>query len=85
LAALANSVEVATMLLDKGLGVNEGRGDGSTPLMLAARLGNRDMVKFLLNRGADKQIKNCEGHTAFDITRQAANGGVYDEINQLLQ
>lgn len=43
--------------------VNWQNNDGETPLHLAARLGNADAVKALLNCGADVRIENSHGQT----------------------
>ena len=40
---------------------------GYTPLMLAVR--NADVVRLLLKYGANKNIENASGHTAYDMAR----------------
>lgn len=49
--------------VEYGADVNE-RMNGVTPLMLAARYNHVDIVKFLLDQGADKRLKDDKGHTA---------------------
>jgi len=42
-------------------------GGGNTALHLAALLGERDVVKLLVERGADKSIKNSKGFSPVDV------------------
>ncbi|ORX79269.1 ankyrin [Anaeromyces robustus] len=42
-------------------------GGGNTALHLATLLGERDVVKLLLERGADKSIKNNKGFSPIDV------------------
>ena len=56
---------------------------GSTPLHIAASLGNYSMVKFLLNvEGIDLRIKNHKGNDAFDLAWQSGNRAVLQLIDQ---
>jgi len=43
--------------------------DGSTPLSSAAFLGRVEALKFLLEKGADPDVKNAAGDTALEATR----------------
>ena len=49
---------VVEYLLDLGLDVNVRFQDGATGMHLAAYLGHADLVRFLLQRGADKTIRD---------------------------
>ena len=40
--------------------------DGQTPLMAAAQYGHTDIVRFLLDKGADAHAKDAYGQTAVD-------------------
>ncbi|MDR3550137.1 MAG: ankyrin repeat domain-containing protein, partial [Candidatus Babeliales bacterium] len=40
---------------------------GNTPLMIAAEHSHDDIVRALLELGADKTVRNNAGHTALDI------------------
>ncbi|WP_373998322.1 ankyrin repeat domain-containing protein [Bdellovibrio bacteriovorus] len=53
--------------------VNKGNSEGKTPLMEAARHGNAETIKILLDAGADKKAKNSSGKTALDIATKAQN------------
>lgn len=41
--------------------------DGQTALHYASSCGHEEVLKFLLESGADLSIKNCDGHTAKDV------------------
>ena len=45
---------------------------GSTPLLCAARRGHLDVVRALLNAGADKTIANKYGDKPIDVARLLA-------------
>lgn len=46
---------------------------GDTALIKAVKLNNKDAVGILLMRGADSNIRNFGGHTAFDLAKQQNN------------
>ena len=74
-AALGGKTEIADMLLAHGGG--EGASDG---LVLAAQKGHLDMVKWLLDHGADPDTKNWQGKTALEL---ATEGGFEDMVKVL--
>ncbi len=49
--------------IEYGADVNE-ESNGMTPLMFAARYNKVDIIKYLLERGADKEAKDEKGYTA---------------------
>ena len=63
---------IVNILLDAGADINEPRdGDKMTPLMWAAYKGNAEMVKLLLSKGADVNLKNSKGKTALDLSKNS--------------
>jgi ankyrin repeat protein len=72
-ACIAKNVSILEILLNDGTcdvnsteGVEEGIID-MTPLHFAARTGNHEIVKLLLNNGADKARMTSDGRTAVDM------------------
>ncbi|CAL1532640.1 unnamed protein product [Lymnaea stagnalis] len=64
-AASAGHVEVARILLEHGAGINTHSNEfKESALTLACYKGHLDMVKFLLEAGADQEHKTDEMHTA---------------------
>ena len=57
--------DIATVkkLLEYGASVNE-KSNGMTPLMLAARYNHADIIKLLIEKGADVKVKDEKGITA---------------------
>lgn len=50
-----NDVEVVQFLLESGIDIDQTTEYGATPLMLAAKYGQKNLVKFLLEMGADER------------------------------
>lgn len=44
--------------------------EGDTLLIMASRHGNRENVRFLLSRGANRNLRNKQGDTALDVARR---------------
>lgn len=68
-AASGPSSAPVRLLLDLGAAVNARAPNGNTPLMQAARFGAEDSVGVLLDRGADRSLRNARNYTAADYAR----------------
>ncbi len=65
---IRNEAEVSSsatcrLLLQRGANVHHTDASGSTPLIIAARMGEPENVRLLLEHGADVNARNHEGHT----------------------
>jgi len=60
-----SAAALAALLLDGRADVNGKDSGGDPPLVAAAREGNLDMTAFLLDRGADPQLKGRNGYSAY--------------------
>ncbi|XP_050390986.1 putative ankyrin repeat protein RF_0381 [Patella vulgata] len=54
---------LSTMLLTAGCDVNSSDADGVTPLMIATRYRNTDLIKMLIQKGADVNARDKRGRT----------------------
>ncbi len=62
--AMVDSGATCRLLLQRGANVHHVDASGSTPLIIAARVGEPENVRLLLEHGADVNARNHEGHTA---------------------
>ena len=73
-AARGGYLEVVRYLIKKGASVNQvTKGMGSTALHRAAFAGNKDVVKVLLDAGANPAIQDCDHLTALDKAQMMAS------------
>ncbi len=68
-AASSPSAAPVRLLLEQGAPVDARAPNGNTPLMQAARYGHEDSVTLLLERGADRTLRNERNHDAADYAR----------------
>ena len=60
-------LEIAEYLIANGAIVDSMSPGSTTPLMMAVQSGNEQLIKLLLDKGADLKIRNVNGLTAIDI------------------
>lgn len=77
---MENKSEVASYLIEKGANVNAKDGFGMTSLMWASYNGNVELVKLLLEKGADKYVE-VKGQTALSAAEEKG----FSEIIKLLK
>lgn len=63
-AIMQNDLALVQQLVNNGADVNSRDKDGDCALMLATVYGSAEMVRFLLEEGADPDLKNHEDETA---------------------
>ena len=80
LAAQSGSESAVAAVLDGG-GLVDGSADGVTALMVAARAGNKPIVKLLLRMGADPSIK-CGAYTAAHYAQYGGDDELADLISK---
>jgi ankyrin repeat protein len=71
-AAITNRPAVIPVLAEAGVPIDATDDNGFTPLMYAATIdfGDAEVLRALLNAGADKAIRNSEGRTALAQARR---------------
>lgn len=83
-ASAGSSTAVLGELLDAGADINAQTDAGWTALMYAARdAQDLDVVLYLLNAGADPTLKNSDGQSAADVSRE--NGAMSTALFARLQ
>lgn len=76
--AIANDDwEMTRYLINNGAEVNKANPQGWTPIMTAARLGNREIIQLLVDAGADISARTEDGLTPVRI---ASNNGWTDIV-----
>jgi len=74
-AVIYSRVEMVKLLLERGVNPNTPSTDvGYTPLMQAASSANLELVKLLVNAGADLNSENQHGRTALDEAEMYTHG-----------
>ncbi len=77
-ACISGNLEELESLVREGADINVQNDKGMTPLMYVANGGYGEMVKLLLDFGADKEVENFDGHKALDLA-------ILPEITTLLK
>lgn len=81
-SAYFENINAAKALLDSGVvNINTINSSGQTALIKAVLGKSKDMVSFLLEKGADKSVKDNDGKTAYDYAVENGN----KEILKLLK
>lgn len=81
-AIICDSFDTAKKLIENEMvDLNGKNQDGNTALIIAARDGEIEMVKFLLDQGCDRTLTNDQNQTAYDC----AVGNGFTEIAELLK
>ncbi|MFD2917577.1 ankyrin repeat domain-containing protein [Psychroserpens luteus] len=71
LAVEKNSIDLLKMAVDKNIDINAKNSEGNTTLILAAmKAKDADILKFLLEQGADKSIVTYFDETAYDLAKE---------------
>ena len=65
IAISKGEIETVKQFIESGTKVNK-KLNGMTPLMYAARYNKADIIKYLLQKGADRDIKDSQGYTALN-------------------
>ncbi len=66
-ASAKGHLEVAEFLISNGATVDALSLNNTTPLMMAVQSGNEQLLKLLLDKGANLQLRNTQGLSAIDI------------------
>lgn len=74
------AVDMVRLLLEHAAYIDAASPNGTTPVMMAARYGQIDVARLLLQEGADPALRNQQGLTAIDFARQAGRDGLVQDI-----
>lgn len=75
---------VAAFLIAQGAALNARSANGTTPLMMAARYGNADLVPLLVKAGAEPRAANEQELTAADFAQKGGRDKLAAELRRLM-
>ncbi|MFP8778010.1 ankyrin repeat domain-containing protein [Hydrogenophaga sp. RWCD_12] len=75
-----DSLEMVRLLLERHAYIDAESPNKTTPLMMAAMYGHPDVVRLLVEEGADPSLRNQQGLTAVDFARRADRQDLADLI-----
>lgn len=80
LACGRNNFRSVELLFPFVTDINHTNASGCTSLMLAVKAGLDDVIKFLLEKGADPHCKNNEGEMVIDLALRSGNAELFKTI-----
>lgn len=80
-----DSVEMVRLLLKHHAYIDAESPNKTTPLMMAAHYGHRDVVRLLLQEGADASLRNEQGLSAMDFAQRAGRNDMLALVADALQ
>ena len=83
-AARSNDLEAAKLLIEAGINVNQYGDLGRTPLHDACAWGHHEMIRLLVDHGADLYALT-EGETPFSLARLNRNDDVCELLRPLME
>lgn len=75
---------VAAFLIAQGAALDARSDNGTTPLMMAARYGNGDLVPLLLKAGAEPRAANEQELTAADFAQRGGRDGMAADLRRAM-
>lgn len=79
-AATNGHLQIVQFLMAHGALINALSPSETTPLMMAIGSGNDELIKYLLDNGADLRMRNHEGYTAIDVAQLFGKDDVRDGL-----
>jgi ankyrin repeat protein len=79
-AATNGHLQIVQFLMAHGAMINALSPSETTPLMMAIGSGNDELIKYLLDNGADLRMRNHEGYTAIDVAQLFGKDDVRDGL-----
>ncbi|MET0281418.1 MAG: ankyrin repeat domain-containing protein, partial [Steroidobacteraceae bacterium] len=77
----AGDVELVSLLISAGAGVNSKNGTGAAPILMAAQYGLQEITAELIQARVDLAVRDNEGRTPLDV----AKAGGHDKVALLLE
>ncbi|MGQ9724890.1 MAG: ankyrin repeat domain-containing protein [Tepidimonas sp.] len=74
------ALAITRLLLEHHAYIDAESPNRSTPLMMAARYGREEVVRWLLQEGADPTLRNQQGLDAIDFARQVGREAIVELI-----
>lgn len=84
-AAVVGRLDIIQLLINQHAYINAETPNKTTTLMLAARRGEMNVVKYLIAEGADISLKNMLGWTAFDFAVESERRDIANFLQELMQ
>ena len=81
-AAEAGETSICSVMIAMGSDPNAAISTGWTPLMIAAAGNKPETVKLLLEKGANRELKNPDGKTAATIAAESGHQGVVELLTK---
>lgn len=83
IASAKGLIDVAKVLIKKGLNPGQKTDKNWTPLHVAARYGHWQLVQYFLSVGVDPDIRNSDGKTALGLARHLRHQGIIKILSRV--
>ena len=75
---VVEKIEIANILLDNNADINKKGRDGYTPLMMAVRRDNINLIDFFIENNADINMFDPEGNTALIVAAKNHKDDIFE-------